>query len=68
MAERDAVYWLQLIRSYAGPERAKAFAMEFPFDVKAVFPIGVDVRVARGRRLRLRILLLAARALVVIFF
>ena len=27
-------------------QRAKTFAMEFPFDIKAVFPIRVDVRVA----------------------
>ena len=32
-------------------QRAKAFAMEFPFDVKAVFPIGVDVRVACRRQM-----------------
>jgi len=32
-------------------QRPKAFAMEFPFDVKAVLPIGVDVRVARGRQM-----------------
>ena len=33
-------------------QRAKAFAMEFPFDVKAVLSIGVDVRVARGRQMQ----------------
>jgi len=32
-------------------QRAKAFAMEFPFDVKAVLPIGIDVRVARRRQM-----------------
>ena len=35
-----------------GPsQRAKAFAMEFPFDVEAILAVGVDVRVARRRQM-----------------
>jgi hypothetical protein len=43
-------------------QRAKAFAIKFPFDVKAILPIGVDVRLPatdaphlRHRRYGLRI-------------
>ena len=35
-----------------GPsQRAKAFAMEFPFNVEAILAVGVDVRVARRRQM-----------------
>jgi hypothetical protein len=33
-------------------QRAKAFAIKFPFDVKAILPVGVDVRVACRRQMR----------------
>jgi hypothetical protein len=32
-------------------QRAKAFAIKFPFDVKAILPVGVDVRVACRRQM-----------------
>jgi hypothetical protein len=32
-------------------QRAKAFAIKLPFDVKAILPIGVDVRVACRRQM-----------------
>jgi hypothetical protein len=35
-----------------GPsQRAKAFAMEFPFNVEAILTVGIDVRVARRRQM-----------------